>query len=154
MWEISNSLQSLTFIYSLALGFIFCVAYDILRAIRSAVKTSDITVFFEDIIFFVISSFITFIFLLATTNGEVRGYVIVGIILGFMINFLTFSRLNYKILRFVFLKIYNAYKAIYKILHTYSAKAYRFIVKNLRKWLNSCKKVLKKVKVLLYTKKA
>lgn len=105
MWEISNDSQVLNFILAVALGFVFCLAYDILRAYRATSDTSAISVFFGDLIFFSISAFLTFFFLLITTNGELRLYIILGILCGFFIVRLTVSLYIFRFFKWIFARV-------------------------------------------------
>ena len=148
MWEISNSVQALTFLYSCILGGIFCLLYDFLRALRYVFKFKNIFVLFQDVFYFFVCSVITFIFLLATTNGEIRGFVICGILLGYVIGFLTFSKMFLKILKFIILKMYSIFRFLNSIFNKFLNKVNKF----LKNMLNSCKKGLKKVKGMLYTR--
>lgn len=153
MWEINNTAQAISFFYSLLLGMIFCISYDLIRVWRAVFRLSDIVIFFQDIIYFIAISFVTFIFMIPLTNGEIRGYIIVGIFLGFIICFLTVSRFVFKILKFIFLKIKGCFNYLFKFLYINFVKADSFVTENFKKLKNSCKKGLKKVKRMLYTKK-
>lgn len=141
MWEINSLSQFISFLYALALGGIFCLFYDIFRSFRHIFKFGDIAVVFQDIIYFIIISFVTFIFLLSVTNGEIRGYILFGIALGFLICALTISKLFFKILT-AFLGVFSCF---FRKVRLFAAK----IFKNIE---NTFKKGLKKVKGLLYTK--
>ena len=152
MWEINNTAQAISFFYSLLLGMIFCLLYDLLRVWRAFFHLSDIVIFFQDIIYFIVISFVTFIFMIPLTNGEIRGYIIVGIFLGFCICFFTVSRFVFEILKFIFSKIKGFFKCLFKFFYTNFAKADNFIAEKLKKLKNCCKKGLKKVKRMLYTK--
>ena len=92
MWEISVNDQVLTFIYSLVLGMMICTFYDILRALRKTGSRSYLSVFIGDIFFWIVSAFVTFIFLLSRTNGEIRGYVLISMLLGFTLWRITLSK--------------------------------------------------------------
>lgn len=85
MWEIHNNLQILGFLYSFVLGIIYAVIYDLFRTARIIKPHKNLTVFFEDVIFFSVISVATFIFLLSITNGEIRAYILFGIIFGFIL---------------------------------------------------------------------
>ena len=74
MWEISINDQMLTLLYSLCLGVILCVFYDVFKAFHKAGFNSPLQVFIGDILYCVIAAFATFLFLLSRTNGEIRGY--------------------------------------------------------------------------------
>ena len=92
MWEINNSFQIFTFLASIIVGIIYCAFYDIFRALRYVKNFNNFIVFIQDIFYFFIISVTTFIYLLSTTNGQIRFYVLVGILLGFIIFLTTFSR--------------------------------------------------------------
>lgn len=102
MWEISVNGQVISFLLSLILGAMYCALYDILRALRKHGRNSYFAVFFEDITFWLIAAFGTFIFLLSRTSGEIRGYVIAGHLIGFVIFRFTLSRFTFKIFCAVF----------------------------------------------------
>ena len=106
MWEIDNNFQLISFLISCGVGVVYCLIYDILRAIRKSTDVTDGTVFLQDIVYFIIISITTFMLLTALSNGEIRSYVIIGLLLGFLLCFCTFSRINLKILAFLFKNIY------------------------------------------------
>lgn len=151
MWEINNSLQLSGFLYSCVLGAIYCVVYDFLRAVRSGNRTSAFIVFFQDIFYFTAAAISCFCFLLATTNGELRFYAILGILIGFVITRLTVSKLTYFIflkithfIRFIFTKFSNGLTkvcAFFDTRLTFFAKKAAAILKNTSYTL---KKLLKK----------
>jgi spore cortex biosynthesis protein YabQ len=93
MWEITVKSQILTFFYAVTLGIILSVLFDFFRTIRISYKHNNIFVFIEDIIFFLISTFLTFMYLMARCNGEFRTYVISAILIGFFIYRITLSKI-------------------------------------------------------------
>jgi len=122
MWEIDIALQFYYWLLSAVLGGLYCIFYDFFRAIRLAVKFSDIAVFLQDIIYFFVISFVTFCFLLATTNGQVRIYVLIGIALGFVIVRYTVSFVLMKIYLFVLKIIFSVIRrllSVKKIIFSY-----------------------------------
>lgn len=149
MWEINNTAQITAFLYSILLGMIFCLFYDLLRAFRFAVKLTDLSVFLYDVFYFSVISVITFIFLLAVTNGELRGFVFLGILLGFLLFYFTVSRVLLKYLKSVFVFLATLFNKISNGLNEKLEKADIFITKI----IITVKKYLKKVKVMLYTEK-
>lgn len=152
MWEISNSLQILSFARSLVLGILICLIYDILRAKRHAVKSTVVAIFFEDIIFSVLTAFITFLFLLSITNGEMRGFVFFGMAIGFLISRISISFIWFKILNYIFINISNGYVWLFKRIYSgfdYVSENIAYLFKKSKKRV---KKVLKKLWCLLYTK--
>lgn len=93
MWEISNIGQSSAVIYACLLGLVLGFIYDIFKLDRIIFKRSTVTVFFEDIAFWVVSAFLTFCLLLLTANGQVRLYIIEFVFLSFFIYYFTISKL-------------------------------------------------------------
>lgn len=100
MWEINFRNQSAAFLYSLLIGGVFCLTYDIFRAVRCVKKHSHLAIFFEDIFCFMLWGIAFFCFLLATTNGEIRFFAFAGAALGFAAARLTVSRFFVSIFAF------------------------------------------------------
>ncbi len=158
MWEINISNQFLTLLYSICLGAILCFFYDFLRASRKTGFNSFIAVFITDILFWIISAFVTFIFLMSRTNGEIRGYVLVGQLIGFVISRLTVSRFILLFFVFLFNLIKNlnrllnkAFNVVYSKTDKILLKIFKIIKKTLKTLIKSIKKLLKNRHKLLYT---
>lgn len=156
MWEISNYNQLITILLSCLLGAICCAVYDIVRAVRRVILNSFFAITLGDILLWIVFAFLTFIFLIARTNGEIRGYVIFGEFVGFMFCRATISKLLYPALSFVFEKIYFVNKLATKKLYDIYNLIEMFILKTLShivKIFKSAKKGLKNICGLLYTNK-
>ena len=143
MWEISNTLQILNFFRSVLLGAVYCFLYQFLRVSRRLTLRSDITVFFEDVIFCLLLVFPTFCFLLSTTNGELRGYIFLGLFVGF-------TAFHYCLSKVMVLLLFNLLFYLRKFLRYIFAF---FCEKIAKKCINTCKKSLKKVTALVYNYK-
>ncbi len=143
MWEISVNDQILTFLYSLVLGVLLCVFYDILRAIRKTGSSSYFSVLAGDIIFWIVNSFVTFIFLLSRTNGEIRGYVLVSMLLGFIVCRLTFSKLIFSVLVAVIGFVRRILSTIIGAINGFTDKTATVITKFTEKIIKIIKKLLK-----------
>lgn len=152
MWEINNSLQILSFFRSLVLGILLCVFYDIIKSFRLTFNFSTIAIFLQDIIYSVIAAFATFLFLLSVTNGEMRGYVIVGILAGFILSRVTLSRILCKFLKIIYGGIKRLFGAVSKGFYLSFDLLTEKMLKIFKKTLKSVKKLLKTSKDLLYTK--
>ena len=123
MWEINNLSQLLGFIYSAALGGIYCLVYDVLRALRAEIKFGTAAVFLSDILYSLVCAAACFCFLLAVTAGEPRMFVFAGAAVGFLVIRLTLSKLWFFILslalraaRFVFKRISVALGRIFPLI--------------------------------------
>ena len=152
MWEINNSLQLLSFARALLLGIIICLGYDVLRVYRKVYDFSSLGIFFQDVIFSVLAAFVVFIFLLGVTNGEMRGYIFLGLLIGFVVSRLTLSRIWFLSLRFVLSKI----KLIFSLVSGFIYKAFDkievYVTTFSKKCIKTIKKLLKTQGNMLYTK--
>jgi len=61
---------------------IIAFIYDAFRIKRRAVKTSALVTYIEDIIYWIIVSIIMFAVVYYSNEGEIRGYLFLGTILG------------------------------------------------------------------------
>ena len=93
MWEITNLGQSTAFLWSVLLGGALSVVYDLFRLDRLIFNRSVFAVAIEDVLFFVISAISIFCLQLITTNGQIRTFIFVGVIIGFLILRFTLSKL-------------------------------------------------------------
>ncbi len=152
MWEINNSLQLLSFARALILGVIICLVYDILRAYRRAYDYSVIGIFIQDVIFSVVAAFVVFLFLLGVTNGEMRGYVFLGITMGFLISRLTLSRIWFAFLKWIFSKIKVVFSLVSSCVYKSFDKIEAYVLIFFKKSRKTIKKLLKIQGKMLYTK--
>lgn len=156
MWEINAYNQTISFVLSLCLGAVFCVLYDMIRAIRRVCLNSFLAVLFTDILIWLFYAFATFIFLMARTNGEIRGFILMGELLGFILCRISLSRLFCPILCFIFTKAAAIKQRISAFIGRFYIKFETFGLKlwqGLSKIFKSLKKLLKNTVKLLYTDK-
>lgn len=151
MWEINNNLQVLTFLRAVIFGLIIIFLYEIFRAFSVNFTINQKVMFIMDLVFCLFLLPFVFCFLISTTNGEIRGYVFLGILVGIFIWRLTISRFNKFFWRKAFvliLKIFstsnNMFKRIFNKLISLICKNLKNICFILKKSGNSLKKVLKK----------
>lgn len=151
MWEISNYLQLLSLFRSIIFGCIIFFVYDILRSMTISFKFSNINIFITDIIFCIVLIPFVFCFLIATTNGELRGYIFAGLIIGMFLWKYTLSRfyfsfllklnnLFYKVFDWTNRGIFSIFSAIYLYFSIFFKKSL-FLFKKILKYI---KKLLKK----------
>ena len=129
------------------IGFLF----DIFRILRKSFKTSDIITYIQDIIFWILTGAIILFSMCKFCDGELRGFTIIGIILGTMIYMLTIStyiiklsltiinilkkilRTIIKILSYPFNLVFKPISIIYKNLRNILSKIVNKIIKNVKK---------------------
>ena len=81
------------FLYSLGMGAILCMLYDIFKALRVMMNFGSKLIFLQDLIYSVFASILTFLYLLLMNNGRVRLYILLGEVLGFLTYYFTLSKL-------------------------------------------------------------
>ncbi len=156
MWEINNYDQVITFLLSCGLGAFYCFVYDIIRSVRKVCLNSFLVITITDILLWIVYAFMTFLFMIARTKGEVRGYVFFGELFGFILFRISISKLIVPILSFVFVKMADINSAICKFADDFYGKFESVILKMVAyvfKILKSAKKLLKNALGLLYTNK-
>ena len=114
MWEISNNAQFYSFCIANLFGVIYCLFYDVFRALRKTSVFGAVAIFFQDIIYFLVISILTFMLMLSFTDGEIRVYILVGILLGFVVCNFTISLFFKKILFFLFAMVLKGVNAFCK----------------------------------------
>ncbi len=151
MWEIDNLSQLLGFLYSAALGGVYCLIYDILRALRAEIKFGTASVFVSDILYSLFCAVTCFCFLLSVTGGEPRAFVFVGATVGFAVTRLTVSRVWFFILskaiwalRFIFARISALFARFFAVIDTGTGYLGKKVQKICVLCSNTLKKYLKK----------
>ena len=160
---VSVSEQLCVFGLAALMGAALGVLYDVFKVIRLVGLSSAVLVFFEDILFFAISTVTVFSFYMQVTDGKFRVYPLASAALGFALYFLTLEKVVFffikkvykllttvfgfvykKVVLFVFLKLKSfakfIFKPIRKIFH-------RFFTEKL---VNFFKKLLPKRPKMLY----
>lgn len=128
---IQNQLFSF-FIYvivGILLGFIF----DIFRALRKSIKNSTVATNIEDILFVIISFIIITTVVQIISKGELRFYILLGIILGILIYFLSVSKYIITGETWILKSIIKILKSIYNFFIKFSKKINVLILKFLNK---------------------
>lgn len=150
MWEIKNNQQVFSFVVSVIFGVCYCLFYDVLRSCRRVFKSSTAAVFFGDVFFFSVIAVVTFLLLLAVSNGEMRGYIFFGILIGVVACNFTLSRIFIPFLCFIIKKIIALTNLINRIIckagtlfYAYLSKVVGFFAKIFKKTFKSLKKNLK-----------
>ena len=146
MGYIDTNNQVFTFLWSLVLGVVMCLAYDVVRAFHKVSVKGFFEVMLLDLLFWGTWSLITFSFLLLRCKGEVRAYVLFGQALGFVITRISVSKLFYHI----FTLILKVFRRIFEFLGSNVRKAIECLEKNIKKSHKYIKKVLQHKVKLLY----
>lgn len=141
MWEINNLAQFLSFLYSVVLGTIYALVYDVFKSVRIKISCSVAGIFFQDIIYSLLCAVGCYVFLIAVAAGEVRAFVLFGIAVGFIVWRLTLSGISVFIFSKIIGLLYIAYSKFTGLLNGFFG-----LVERLSR--NLFKKVAKKLKLL------
>ena len=88
---ISLSSQAKGFLFSMGFGMTVGVLYDIIRVIRLCFFKSKAALVFFDVAYILISSVASFLFMLTVTDGQLRLFIAVGELIGFLVYYFTFG---------------------------------------------------------------
>ena len=150
MWEINAADQMLTLLLSFGMGLLFSLLYDIFKAYRLTARKGTWSVFWEDIVFSLICTFLTFCLLMLRTMGQLRWFVFFGQGVGFAAARWLLSPYTVRFLRCIFRFFAGIYKRTVAVLSTASEKCFTFFIKIFKKFYKTIKKGLKRAKVMLY----
>lgn len=104
------------FIWSLAGGIILGALYDILRLQRKIIKTSDIVINIEDIIFIILGGGVATVLAYWINNGFFRIYSLISIVLGFCLYRLIIGNRIVSLLMYVYALLCKGAGFMFKIL--------------------------------------
>lgn len=104
------------FLMSVAWGAILLVMYDCLRILRKVVKHGAVLMSIEDIIYWTISSVLIFRMMYQLNDGIIRGFSLLGILLGMVLYKYTISDYVVKGISFVLIKIKMFIKKVIHII--------------------------------------
>jgi hypothetical protein len=154
MGYINVSYQAATLGLSIVLGVVLCLLYDLVRALHKICIKGFFEVLVCDVVYFGISAVITFCFLIIRCQGEVRLFVLVGQLVGFVALRLTVSRFVLKVFILILSFIFRAFEFIGSTLVAFLKKLKNFFKKMLiyaKKLLQpKCKLLYNQVKVRIF----
>jgi spore cortex biosynthesis protein YabQ len=142
--------QTEVFIYSLGLGFLLGIFYDVFRTVRLAISSAKKLIFIQDVLYVLTCAFVSFLFYMVVINGNIRAYAMLGELLGWLIYYFSFGVFAIKASASVIKYTKKLFWLIYKIVTT----PFIWIYKVLRKpMVFFYKKVRKKSKLLIKNSK-
>jgi len=74
--------QVYTFLLAIFAGALVGMIFDISRVKRKLIKTHDVVVYIEDILYWIIISVVLFVLMYYSKECEVRSYILLGLIIG------------------------------------------------------------------------
>lgn len=159
--EISVAVQSMSFLYAFLFGAVTGLLYDIFRILRIAFPIGKVAVFIEDVLYLLSAGLLTFVYLLKFNSGEIRSYILLGTLLGFIVYYFTVGKLIIGsakliiklikiVLSFLFGILLIPIKKICSFLMFIFKKIAKILKKSLKKLLNLFHFMKKKYMIYLY----
>ena len=103
MTDVTVAKETMLFFQSLILGAGLSLLYDVLRIIRRETRHQAVAVSLEDVVYFLVCGMVTFGFILKDNSGQVRGYIVVGEVIGWIICHMTVGEAAVRISPFVWI---------------------------------------------------
>ena len=91
--------QLWTFLYSIAYGVALGVFYDLFRVLRLIFIPSSVSAFIQDVLFWIISGIVTFMYMFSFNDGMIRFYMLCGVFLGWILYYFTLGGWIYAFLK-------------------------------------------------------
>ncbi len=103
---------------SIVLGAAVGVVYDCFRALRIIFPPAakDTAVLVEDILFCIIAGFSLFCFSTLAVRGQIRFFIFLGAVVGFVLYILTIGSIVTGVLKLVFGTIYGSLRKVYSFI--------------------------------------
>ena len=99
--------QASVLLDSVFIGMVIMALYDILRLFRRVIRHKRFLRDFEDFIFWIIGGFIVFSLVYSRSDGNIRWFIIAGVMLGAYIYYISFGHFLVKYLAKYINKIIN-----------------------------------------------
>lgn len=93
--------QTYLFMVFTLVGIAIGVIFDLFRILRKAFKTKDFVTYIEDVLFWIITGIIIIYAMYVFSDGELRFFMIIGIVLGTAMYMLTISKYVIKVSVFI-----------------------------------------------------
>ena len=95
------SSEVITFFAFIVSGMLGGVAFDLFRAIRKNFETSNVVVYIEDFIFWILLGAISLMTSYFVSDGQIRVYMLISMVMGAIIYFFSIGKLIYKVFDFI-----------------------------------------------------
>ncbi len=147
------SIELQFFLLSILWGGILLLAYDVLRIFRRLIKHGIILVAIEDLIFWLLASLFIFTMIFHKNNGIIRGFSIIGMLLGIILYHFSISDGLVKSLTKLIQTLFSPIKAGVKQILRFFGFLWIPVKKGINNLLFRLIKLKKSVKITLKTKK-
>ena len=141
------------FLLSILWGGLLLLAYDALRIFRRLIKHGAFFIAIEDLIFWLVASLFIFIMIFHKNNGIIRGFSIIGMLLGIILYHFSISEWLVMCFTKLIQTLFSPFKAAIKQIIRLARFLWTFGKKRIISLLFRLKKLKKSGKIALKTKK-
>lgn len=134
------ALQTKLFLYAIVFGAALGILYDLFRILRMSFSSGKVMVFFQDVTYGAVSGFLMYLFCFIFNNGEVRAYLLIGSVLGFIIYYFSVGSIVMKVSR----KTVKGARRVKRWIVRVVGRPFRWIFGKLSKHFSFLSKVSKK----------
>ena len=135
------SMEIRFFLASVLSGIILLIVYDVIRIIRRVIKHAWFFVALEDLIFWLLSGLFIFRMMYEMNNGTIRGFAVLGMLLGMIIYNQSLSPFFVKGLSEFILLVKRGIAKVLRFL----SKPVRIACRGGKRWLRFMKKQVTKI---------
>ncbi len=107
--------QVYVFLWSIVTGGLLALIFDFFRAARKCGKDNLLIVCLQDILYLIIAAFVIIMSSFITNDGDLRGYMFLGYLLGVIFYLLLFSKFILNILSGIFGILHNVVGATFDL---------------------------------------
>lgn len=108
--------QAYVFLCCVLGGMIIAFIYDVFRIRRKAIKSSNVIVYFEDFIYWILVALVLFAVVYFSNDGELRGYLFIGTFIGIVLYSLLLSKIIMTVFLFIIKVLYKFFVTVVNIL--------------------------------------
>lgn len=144
----SISSQVVVFFWCIFGGIIIGLLFDVFRLSRKIIPTNDVLTYIEDIVFWLLVGVIVLTTIFQCNQGQLRGFVFLGMLLGTVFYFMLFSNL---IMRFIGL-LFSFFEKKITLVINFLRKPIKILTKIIEVPMKSFLELVKKVVRKIYLK--
>ncbi len=137
--------ETAVFLFFTLHGALLTMSYDVLRALRRSARHSLLLLSLEDFLFWMAAGFQTFYLAFRESDGAIRGYAVVGMLLGSVLYHVTLSPVIVKLLSALFRCFAGAWRMM--------KRPCRVLRKLVQKNCKNCKKRIENARKKVYNDK-
>lgn len=113
---IAVNTQTIIFLQAILMGAVFGAVYDLFRIFRIAVPLPAGVIVAEDVIYFAFCGFMSFFLAMTVNFGQVRFFILLGELLGFLLYYLTLGVLVMKCAQQIIAFIRWIFQVLWKLI--------------------------------------